>query len=139
MTVILSIASRYLTTPKNERFSIMSLHAVALASFSRTEVFKNPCSEVRQGRPLNGGSVCSLAGGWGSRFKKQLLVFSGPSKLFLYADGVNLGNTVPILEVREEKADCFYSRKVSNCQWVFFCCCYGSVLCFPCASVVVFP
>ncbi|KAI1241862.1 hypothetical protein IHE44_0005364 [Lamprotornis superbus] len=36
---------KYLTTPKNESFPIMSFHAVALASFSRTEVFKHPCSE----------------------------------------------------------------------------------------------
>ncbi|KAJ7401778.1 RUN and cysteine rich domain containing beclin 1 interacting protein like protein [Pitangus sulphuratus] len=35
----------YLTAPKNESFPIMSLHAVALSSYSRTDIFKHPCSE----------------------------------------------------------------------------------------------
>lgn len=131
--ISLCIASRYLRTPKNESFPIMSVHAVALASFSRTEVFKHPCSEkVRQGGSLNGGSVCSLTGGW---FKNQLLFVSGHSKLFLNAGGVNLRNTVPVLEVGEEKADILYTSNMSNCQWAFL---IMAVLCFPCVSVVVF-
>lgn len=68
----------------------------------------------------------------GSWFKNQLLVVSGRSKLFLNAGGVNLGNTVPILEVEEEKADFFYTRKVSNCQWVLLvmavCCASHALL-----------
>ncbi|RMC07129.1 hypothetical protein DUI87_16585 [Hirundo rustica rustica] len=56
------LAVRYLTTPKNESFPIMSLHAVALASFSRTEVFKHPCSEELNHESLKvafTGSACS--------------------------------------------------------------------------------